>query len=202
MFEWPETRASQLLFLINLPLQVLLVFTIPNCSQPRWKNWYVATFFLSLVWIAVFSFLMVWWAETIGTTLGIPPNIMGLTFLAAGTSIPDALSSVIVARQGFGDMAVSSSIGSNIFDILFGLPVPWMIKTGVMEKLQGVVVVQSPYLVTNVLTLLLMVGIVIGSIMAFKWQLSRGLGAVMFVMYIIFLALSLSLECCDALGFC
>ena len=51
---------------------------------------------------------------------------MGLTILAAGTSVPDLLTSVIVAKQGFGDMAVSSSIGSNIFDVLVGLPLPWL----------------------------------------------------------------------------
>ena len=45
---------------------------------------------------------------------------MGLTFLAAGTSIPDLITSVIVARKGFGDMAVSSSVGSNIFDVTVG----------------------------------------------------------------------------------
>ena len=39
----------------------------------------------------------------------------------------DLLSSLIVARQGEGDMAVSSSIGSNIFDILVGLPLPWIL---------------------------------------------------------------------------
>jgi hypothetical protein len=33
---------------------------------------------------------------------------------------------MIVARAGFGDMAVSSSIGSNIFDVLVGLPLPWL----------------------------------------------------------------------------
>lgn len=200
--EWPQSRISQVFFLINLPLQLLLVCTIPNCSNTKWKKWYVATFGISLVWIAIFSFMMVWWAETIGDALGIPPNIMGLTFLAAGTSIPDALSSVIVARQGFGDMAVSSSIGSNIFDILFGLPVPWMIKTGIIGKFKHVVVIQSPYLITNVLTLLAMVAFVILSIMYFKWKLSRGLGAVMFVLYVLFLALSLSLEYCDSLGLC
>ena len=47
-------------------------------------------------------------------------QIMGLTFLAAGTSIPDLITSVIVARKGFGDMAVSSSVGSNIFDVTVG----------------------------------------------------------------------------------
>lgn len=45
---------------------------------------------------------------------------MGLTFLAAGTSIPDLITSVLVARKGFGDMAVSSSIGSNMFDVTIG----------------------------------------------------------------------------------
>ena len=45
---------------------------------------------------------------------------MGLTILAAGTSIPDLITSVIVARKGLGDMAVSSSVGSNIFDITIG----------------------------------------------------------------------------------
>jgi len=59
---------------------------------------------------------------------------MGLTFLAAGTSIPDLLSSVIVARQGAGDMAVSSSIGSNIFDVLVGLPLPWLCATIAYNK--------------------------------------------------------------------
>ncbi len=36
----------------------------------------------------------------IGYTFGIPDVIMGITFLAAGTSIPDAIASLIVARQG------------------------------------------------------------------------------------------------------
>ena len=43
--------------------------------------------------------------------INVPPEIMGLTFLAAGTSVPDLITSVIVAKKGFGDMAVSSSIG-------------------------------------------------------------------------------------------
>lgn len=55
-----------------------------------------------------------------GDTAHIPSEVMGLTFLAAGTSIPDLITSVIVARKGFGDMAVSSSVGSNIFDVTVG----------------------------------------------------------------------------------
>ena len=36
----------------------------------------------------------------IGFTIGVPDVIMGLVFLAAGTSIPDAISSLLVAREG------------------------------------------------------------------------------------------------------
>ena len=64
--------------------------------------------------------MLVWWANQTGETLDIPNEIMGLTILAAGTSIPDLITSVIVAKKGFGDMAVSSSVGSNIFDITVG----------------------------------------------------------------------------------
>lgn len=36
----------------------------------------------------------------IGDTLKIPDSVMGITFLAAGTSVPEAVSSVIVAKRG------------------------------------------------------------------------------------------------------
>ena len=98
---------------------------------------------------------------------------MGLTVLAAGTSIPDALSSVIVARQGLGDMAVSSSIGSNIFDILVGLPVPWLLKTAITGEC---VFIQSESLPVQVITLMMMVAFVILSIMFTNWKLDANLG--------------------------
>ena len=78
----------------------------------------MATFLLSIVWIAVFSYLLVWMVAILGFTLGIPDSIMGITFLAAGTSVPDAMASVMVARQGKGDRYRSESRGRSYF-ILF-----------------------------------------------------------------------------------
>lgn len=68
----------------------------------------------------------------IGTTLGIPDTVMGLTFVAAGVSIPDALSSIAVIKEGYGDMAVSNAVGSNVFDILVCLGLPWLIQTTIL----------------------------------------------------------------------
>jgi hypothetical protein len=116
-------------YIVVLPLVVLMTFTIPDVRLPGYGGWCYFSFGMSIAWIGTFSYLMVVWAEVIGNTIGIPSVIMGLTVLAAGTSVPDLLSSVIVARRGSGDMAVSSSIGSNIFDILVGLPIPWILYT-------------------------------------------------------------------------
>ncbi|CAK5062379.1 unnamed protein product [Meloidogyne enterolobii] len=81
---------------------------------------------------------MVWWASIVGLTLGIPTEVIGLTALAAGTSIPDLITSVIVSRKGLGDMAVSSSIGSNLFDICVGLPIPWLLHFSLSVAKKGI----------------------------------------------------------------
>merc|ERR1712150_311960 len=118
----------------------------------------------------------------------------GFTILAAGTSIPDAVSSMSVAASGYGDMAVSSSIGSNIFDILVGLPIPWIIKTGIIEGDGHRVKIESPYLTFYVLLLLLMVLCTILSIHALGWKLNRVLGMAMAALYAIFLTTAMIVE--------
>lgn len=114
-------------YLLVLPLVAALTLTVPDVRRPGYGKWCYLSFVLSICWIGIFSYFMVFWAEILGNTIGIPSVVMGYTILAAGTSVPDLLSSVIVARMGEGDMAVSSSIGSNIFDILVGLPLPWLV---------------------------------------------------------------------------
>ena len=47
--------------------------------------------------------IQVWMITVIGFTLGIPDTVMGLTFIAAGVSVPDALSGIAVVREGQGD---------------------------------------------------------------------------------------------------
>ena len=118
------------------PIVSVLCFTVPDVRQPGKSKLCYVSFLLSIIWIGGFTYFMVEWAEVIGAEFGIPMVLMGLTLLAAGTSVPDLLSSVIVARMGEGDMAVSSSIGSNIFDITVGLPIPWLLY-GAVKKSNG-----------------------------------------------------------------
>ena len=133
----PGNCCGRLWWFLTLPLACLIFVTVPDPRRERFARYYVLTFIMSIIWIVGLSFVMIWMATEVGTTLGLQPQVVGFTLLAVGTSVPDLLSSVSVARQGYGDMAVSSSIGSNIFDILIGLPVPWFVYSAVWAPAHG-----------------------------------------------------------------
>lgn len=177
---------SWIWYIITVPLVLVLTLTIPDVQRPGNGKWCVISFFLSIAWIGGFSYYMVEWAEIVGATFGIPDALMGLTVLAAGTSVPDLLSSVIVARRGQGDMAVSSSVGSNIFDILVGLPIPWIIYSAVYRA-KPVEIGAGGLLIS----LLILIGMLVSVIIAVHcqgWRLTKVLGGIMFLLYLAFLA--------------
>lgn len=124
-FTMPDKISDRFMWALSLFWYAVFSVTIPKCDQPKWKTWYPLSFCCSVVWIMAISWFMVDWTGRIGCILGVPPVVMGVTILAAGTSIPDALSSILVARNGLGDMAVANAIGSNVFDIWVGLGLPW-----------------------------------------------------------------------------
>lgn len=57
-------------------------------------------------------------ATVIAEKLGIPQNIIGLTVIAIGTSLPELVTSVTAAIKGKTDIAVGNIVGSNIFNVL------------------------------------------------------------------------------------
>ncbi|XP_063332660.1 sodium/potassium/calcium exchanger 2-like isoform X2 [Pelmatolapia mariae] len=189
---WPDTPRKQITYLLILPIILPLWLTLPDVRRETSERFFPVTFLGSILWIAFFSYLMVWWAHQVGETFWITEEIMGLTILAAGTSIPDLITSVIVARKGLGDMAVSSSVGSNIFDITVGLPFPWLIFN-IINDLKPVEV-SSNGLFCAIVLLFLMLLFVIMSIAACKWRMSKSLGFLMFLLYFVFLVVSVMLE--------
>lgn len=109
------------------PWYLALRATCPDVSDDARAHLYLVAFFSSVVWISVISYGMVESASALGCALKVPEVVMGTLVLAAGTSVPDALSSVAVARAGQGDMAVANAVGSNVFDVWLGLGLPWLL---------------------------------------------------------------------------
>jgi Ca2+/Na+ antiporter len=182
------TISNMLKYLCLFPINSCLALTILDTRRPDLRKgyWCYLSFTSSIFWIGIYSYLMVEWAETIGDQLGIDSYVMGLTFVAAGTSIPDMLSSVIVARMGEGDMAVSGSIGSNIFDILVGLPIPWIFYTLWPSK-PDFIIIGAEGVWSSLVILIGMLALIILSVHLSGWKLTKKLGFTMFLFYICFL---------------
>lgn len=173
------------------PLNAALFYTIPDCKKRPLL--FMVTFLMSVLWTAIFSYIMVWMVMLIGFTFGIPDSVMGITFLAAGTSIPDAYASIHVARAGQADMAVSNSIGSNVFDILVGLALPWFLETAVIYP-GTVATVKSMGLAYTTILLFVTLIATIGLIHLFKWTLRPALGYSLLAVYAVFLVAAIALE--------
>ena len=111
--------------------------------------------------------------------LYVPELLIGLVVLSVGTSVPDALASVIVARQGQGNMAVCNAVGSNIFNICLCLGLPWLVKAaaeGVPYGVPDFAEVGEPLLI-----LILYLALWIGIIKIGGWKLSPNVGIALMV---------------------
>lgn len=118
-------RGFSVLGAIDRATEAFFRFTFPDLKKnPHLYGW---TFVLSVIYIAVLSYVMVELGVHLAELMNVPKAIIALTILAAGTSVPDLISSVIAAKRGYSDMAVSNAIGSNVFDILIGLGLPWFL---------------------------------------------------------------------------
>jgi len=118
---------------------------------------------------------------------------MGITFLAAGTSVPDAYASLHVAKAGHADMAVSNSIGSNVFDILVGLALPWFVETAIVNP-GSISYINSRGLIYAIILLFLSLLVTIYLFHRNHWTLNPQLGYALLITYAIFLILSGLLE--------
>jgi cation:H+ antiporter len=69
-------------------------------------------------------------AVTIASLLGVPELIVGLTIVAAGTSLPEVATSIMASIRGERDIAVGNVVGSNTFNILGVLGLSALVAPG------------------------------------------------------------------------
>jgi cation:H+ antiporter len=74
------------------------------------------------------SRLVVSGATSIAEALGVSQNLIGLTIVAVGTSLPELATSAVAAYKKNADIAVGNIVGSNIFNIFFILGVSSIIR--------------------------------------------------------------------------
>ena len=180
-----EALTSKVWFVFTYPISVIFRFTVPDCNYPRFSGpaGYVTAFIMSIVHIALASHFLVDSATKFGCIVHMPHALMGLTIVAAGTSVPEAISSVVVAKSGEGDMAVSNAIGSNVFDILLGLGLPYFVS----NVGKGVVpTVEVEELIPSIAVLYGILAAVVGILWWSNWMLNPKVGMSLFGLYFLY----------------
>ncbi|MBP3309992.1 MAG: calcium/sodium antiporter [Ruminococcus sp.] len=86
---------------------------------PVWKC--IIFILLGVVGIVAGGKMVVSGASDIAKSFGMSDNLIGMTIVAFGTSLPELVTSVVAARKNEVDMAVGNVVGSNIFNVLFVL---------------------------------------------------------------------------------
>ena len=74
-------------------------------------------------------------ASSIARSFGLSQNLVGLTIVAMGTSLPELVTSVVASRKGENGLALGNVIGSNLFNILMVLGVSSTISPIAVTKL-------------------------------------------------------------------
>ncbi len=143
---------------------------------------FVRAFLVSIAIIVGISILLVNSSISLAEAIGVPPILVALTVLAAGSSAPDLIASALVAREGRGDMAVANAVGSNIFDITVGLGLPWLL---VLVLGGGEIAIGSDGLWESALILLGTVFVLLVFLTTNR-ELSRLEGAILVVLYAIY----------------
>jgi K+-dependent Na+/Ca+ exchanger-like protein len=114
------------------PLRVLLSLTMPNPSTH--PDYYGLTFFLAMVWVTACTEVVLTICEELALNLNMTHELMGVTLVALGTSVPDAIASVILTQHGMLSGALCNAIGSQVINISLGVGLPFLIYDSITGK--------------------------------------------------------------------
>lgn len=115
-------------------------------------------------------------ASTIAAKVGLSQNLIGLTIVALGTSLPELVTSVVAAKKNEVDMALGNVIGSNIFNILLIL--------GVAASISPIA-----FIMDNIIDIAILIAMSI-LVWIFGWtkqQIGKKEGATMLIIYVAYL---------------
>lgn len=147
-------------------------------KKPLWLT--IILGLLGLVGIVWGGDLVVDSASAIAMAFGMSENLVGLTIVAVGTSLPEFVTSLMATKKGEVDIAVGNIIGSNVFNILLIL--------GVSSVLNPLTVSFITYLDM----LFMLVTTLIFTVATFKnKEVNKTLGIPMVIAYVIYIIITI-----------
>ncbi len=132
--------------------------------------------------LALGGYIVVEGAVGIATGIGISENLVGLTIVAAGTSLPEIMTAISAARKNHIDLVVGGIVGTIIFNALFVLG-----STAVIRPLIFTQDNITDAIAVVLVTLLLFLSLFFGK----KHQIGKMRGVLFIILYIAYLAFAI-----------
>jgi len=124
--EEEEEESGPVLRALSMPFEWLFELSIPQGP--------VRAFGMSLAWLCILSYAAMVMAEGIAKSWGISKPTAGITLLAWGGQLPDALAAVSLAKSGKPDEAITQAIASQVINVSIGLGLPLCAYTIIRGK--------------------------------------------------------------------
>lgn len=119
---------------VLVPICIILMcfffFTCPEQGVPKYLAAIeILGLLMSVIWTYIMSTILVDLLQMWTIFTGISATYMGLTIIAVGSALPDAVTTLALATQGYGDMAITGNYSSQCFGFLVGFGLSMTKKT-------------------------------------------------------------------------
>ena len=132
---------------------------------------------VGIVGIVVGGDMVVDAATSIATSFGMSANLVGLTIVAIGTSLPEFVTSIVAIKKGETEIAIGNVIGSNLFNILLVLGLAAVINPISMSMLAFIDII-----------FMVLITVLLYAFMKKKSSLVKSQGIILVVLYIAYMA--------------
>ncbi len=137
---------------------------------------------LGLIAIAAGAEFLVRGAKVSAAIIGVPEDVIGLSVIAIGTSLPELSTCIIAARRKQSDIVIGNILGSNVFNILMILGATALIKPIANEAI-------APQVLTLDIWVMLGVSALFSVILMTYKKITMPIGAVFTIGYVFYIAL-------------
>ena len=199
LFMWwvihPTLDLTYLYIALPAGLILLLIFslTLPKDKPPKWSILLdVLSVVAGLMWTKVFIEILVDMLSSLSVILNLESAYLGLTILAIGNALPDALTTISLCQSGVGTMAISGGYAGQLFGYLIGFGLAMLKQTltkgpqkfdlfdlaHIQENFLDLVVIGTAFLVLSITFVFGLVN---------KFRMNRVFAVIICVVYCIFL---------------
>ncbi len=157
---------------------------VEDVEAPEYSHfWHGLLFlFLGLIGIAAGAEFLVRGAKVSATIIGVPEDVIGLSVIALGTSLPELSTCIIAAMKKQSDIVIGNVLGSNVFNILMIIGV-----TATIKPIENAAI--APQVTTLDIWVMLGVAIILSALLLVFKKINKPMGIIFVAGYVFYIGL-------------